>query len=174
MTPPDLPSDPSPHLAAVAAAAAAPGQPGAFFTALEAAMGATVGHRLFTILVADAAAGHSQRIHTNMPETYPVGGQKPITPTPWFARVLGEGECYVGRSYEDIRDVFFDHELIRSLGCESVLNVPVRWDGRSLGTLNLLHRAGYYREDMIPLARTFAALAVPGLLLAHRDGFGAS
>jgi hypothetical protein len=77
---------------------------------------------------------------------------------------------YIGRSYEDIREVFFDHELIRSLGCESVLNVPVRWNGRSLGTLNLLHRAGWYREADIPAARMFAALAAPGILQAIAEG----
>ncbi|WP_376100590.1 GAF domain-containing protein [Roseomonas sp. CCTCC AB2023176] len=162
--------DPAPHFAAVAAAVAAPGQPGALFAALEAGMRGAIGHRLFTILVADPEAGHSQRFYSNMPDAYPVGGRKPIAPTPWFARVLGEGDCYVGRSYDDIRDVFYDHELIRSLGCESVLNVPVRWDGRSLGTLNLLHEAGFYSEADVATGRLFAALAVPGLLAVHRQG----
>ncbi|MCS6933257.1 MAG: GAF domain-containing protein [Acetobacteraceae bacterium] len=158
--------DPAPHLAAVAAAQAAPGQPAALFAALYAAMGEALGHILFTILVIHPGAGESQRCYSNMPQAYPVGGRKPIARTPWFRSVLDEGVPYIGRSYEDIREVFFDHELIRSLGCESVLNVPVRWNGRSLGTLNLLHRAGWYEEADIPAARLFAALAVPGLLAA--------
>jgi GAF domain-containing protein len=78
--------------------------------------------------------------------------------------VLGAGEPYIGRTHDDIRDVFYDHELIRSLGCESVLNVPVRWDGRSIGTINLLHQAGWYTEADIPAAQLFAALAAPGLM----------
>ncbi len=156
--------DPAPQIAAVAAAAALPGQPAALFAALDGAMAAAIGHRLFTILVIHPGAAESQRYYSNMPEAYPVGGRKPINPTHWFRRVLDEGECYIGRTYADISDVFFDHELIRSLGCESVLNVPVRWNGRSLGTINLLHEAGFYGEADIQAARTFAALAVPGLL----------
>src|SRR5437899_2262833 len=39
--------DPTPHLAAVASAMARPGQPAATYAALEAAMEAVLGHRLF-------------------------------------------------------------------------------------------------------------------------------
>jgi len=156
--------DPAPHLAAVAAAMAQPGQPASLFAALDTAMGAAIGHKLFTVLVVHPGAGESQRYYSNMPDAYPVGGRKPINPTHWFRRVLDEGEPYIGRTYADIRDVFFDHELIRSLGCESVLNVPVRWDGASLGTINLLHEAGWYGEADVAAAKHFAALAVPGLM----------
>jgi hypothetical protein len=156
--------DPTPHLAAVAAAQGAPGQPGPLFAALDAAMGAAIGHRLFTILVIHPGAGESQRYYSNMPEAYPVGGRKPINQTHWFQKVLGEGVPYIGQTFADIRDVFFDHALIRSLGCESVLNVPVRWNGTSLGTINLLHEARWYAEADIAAARQFAALAVPGCL----------
>jgi hypothetical protein len=156
--------DPAPHLAAVAAAGAAPGQPDPLFAALDKAMAAAIGHKLFTILVIHPGAGESQRYYTNMPQAYPVGGRKPINQTHWFQKVLGDGVPYVGHTYEDIRDVFFDHELIRSLGCESVLNVPVRWNGQSLGTINLLHQARWYGDADIATARHFAALAVPGYL----------
>ncbi len=162
--------DPAPHYAAVAAAAGEPAQPGPLFGALDAAMGRAIGHRLFTILVVHPGANESQRYYSNMPREYPVGGRKPITQTHWFQRVLGAGECYIGRTYEDIRDVFFDHELIRSLGCESVLNVPVRWNGRSIGTINLLHHANWYTEADIPGAEVFAALAAPGLMQVIADG----
>lgn len=164
--------DPAPHLAAVAAATAEAGQPAPLFAALDAAMGAAIGHILFTILIADRAAGFNQRCYTNMPEAYPVGGRKPIVDTPWFRRVLDEGEPYIGRTAEDIREVFFDHALIRSLGCDSVLNLPVRWDGRSIGTINLLHGAGFYTEADLPAGRQFAALAVPAVLRAIGSAAG--
>ena len=162
--------DPAPHIAAVIAAQAEGGQPGPLFAALDAAMGRAIGHRLFTILVIHPGAHESQRYYSNMPKEYPVGGRKPINETHWFQRVLGAGEPYIGRTYEDIRDVFFDHELIRSLGCESVLNVPVRWNGRSLGTINLLHHANWYTEADIAAAQAFAALAVPGLMQVIAEG----
>ncbi len=162
--------DPMPHLTAAAAAAAEPGQPGALFTALDKAMGAAIGHKLFTILVIHPGARESQRYYTNMPKEYPVGGRKPITETPWFQKVLGQGVPYIGYDYADITDVFFDHELIRSLGCESVLNVPVRWNGTSIATINLLHQAGWYSEADVPAAKLFAALAAPGVMKVIAEG----
>jgi len=62
--------------------------------------------------------------------------------------------------------VFFDHELIASLGCASVLNVPVVWDDRVLGTINLLHEAEWYDEADAPIGLAFANLAVPALATA--------
>jgi GAF domain-containing protein len=157
--------DPGPHVAAVLAAQRAEDQPAALFRAVDAALEAAIGHLLFTILVHHPAARESERFYTNRPAEYPVGGRKPVTDAPWMRQVIGRGEPYIGRTREDIGSVFFDHELIFSLGCESVLNMPVRWRGRTLGTLNLLHRAGYYDEADVPVARLFAGLALPGLMM---------
>jgi hypothetical protein len=156
-------------LASVVAATGAPDQPQAIFAALDKAMGAAIGHKLFTILVIHPGANESQRYYSNMPDAYPIGGRKPINPTHWFNTVLGEGVPYIGYNYADISDVFYDHELIRSLGCESVLNVPVRWNGSSIGTINLLHERGWYERGDVALARHFAALAVPGVLKVIAD-----
>ena len=85
-------------------------------------------------------------------------------------RVYETGEPWIGRDAEDIRWAFPDHALILSLGCESAMNLPVRWQGRTLGTLNLLHRAGWYDEADAATGRIFAALAVPALLAARLPG----
>lgn len=160
--------DPLPHLLAVAHALRREGQPRASFAALQAAMGEAIGHILFTVLLHHHDTGESERFWTSHPTQYPVGGRKPLNPTPWTRQVLRDQRAYIGRTAEDIRAVFFDHELIASLGCDSVLNVPVVWNGRTLGTLNLLHRAHWYREADVPLAEAFAALAVPAYLLLLR------
>jgi hypothetical protein len=47
--------------------------------------------------------------------------------------------------------------------------VPVRWAGETLGTLNLLDRAGHYTEAHVPQVRLLAALAVPAFLVLTRD-----
>jgi hypothetical protein len=98
-----------------------------------------------------------------------VGGRKPVSPTPWTERLFVERRPYIGRTAEDIRAVFFDHELILSLGCASVLNVPVVWDGHTLGTINLLHEAGWYDEADIAVGQLFAALTIPALLNLTRS-----
>jgi hypothetical protein len=158
--------DPWPHVAAVVEALARAGQPRALFAALDRAMGATLGHRLFTVLRYDPEAQESERLYTSQAGAYPVGGRKPVRPTPAMTRLFGERRPYIGRTAADIRASFPDAELILSLGCESVLNLPVLFDGRVLGTINLLHSAGWYDEGDLPLGLTFAALAVPGYLAA--------
>jgi transcriptional regulator with GAF, ATPase, and Fis domain len=156
--------DPRPHLEAVAAVATLPGQPQALFGALEAALGAVLGHRLFTLMRYHARTGESERIYTSHPREYPVGGKKALNPTAWTEQVLRRQQPYLGRTPADVQAVFFDHALIASLGCGSVLNVPVVWDGRVLGTINLLHEAHWYDETDAPVGLLFAALATPGYL----------
>ena len=158
--------DPVPHLAAVAAAMARPDQPAATYAALDTALHAVLGHKLFTILRYHADTGESERVWTNRPAAYPVAGRKALNPTFWSRQVLEERRPYLGRTAADIRSVFFDHELIASLGCASVLNVPVVWDDRVLGTINLLHEAEWYDEADAPIGLAFANLAVPALTTA--------
>ena len=157
-------ADPLPHLVAVARAGGASGQPDALFAALDLALGAVIGHKLFTVLVYHADAAQSERRYSNQPAAYPVGGRKPVTPSPWTERLFRERRPYVGRTADDIRAVFFDHELILSLGWQSVLNVPVVWNERTLGTINLLHDEGWYDDGDVPIGLAFAALAVPAYL----------
>ena len=56
---------------------------------------------------------------------------------------------------------FFDHELIFSLGCESAINFPIRRDGRTLGSLNLLDVQGKYSAASLDDLITPAAMASP-------------
>jgi ABC-type oligopeptide transport system ATPase subunit len=156
--------DPLPHLEAVARAMREAGQPETGCRALDLGMGAVIGHKLFTVLLHHPRAQESERRYTNQPAAFPVGGRKPVSPTAWTERLFVERRPYIGRTAEDIRSVFFDHELIQSLGCASVLNVPVVWDARTLGTVNLLHEAGWYDEADVPVAQVFVALATPLLL----------
>jgi GAF domain len=152
------------QLDAVARAAAATGQPDTLFKALERATAEAIGHKLFTVLLFHPSNGESERRWTNQPKAYPVGGRKSLNQTFWTQQVLRELRPYIGRSYEDVKSVFFDHELIRSLGCESVLNLPVGYDGKPLGTINLLHEANFYREEHLPVGRVLAQLAAPVLM----------
>lgn len=151
-------------LSAVALAHADTQQPHATFDAIDKALAATIGHRLFTILVHHREARESERIYTNMREAYPVGGRKPITDSPWMRQVMQRGLPYIGRTADDLRDVFYDHELIVSLGCRSVLNIPLRWRGETLGTLNMLHEENWYDDGHVETARVFAQLAVPAVM----------
>ncbi|WP_088954841.1 GAF domain-containing protein [Variovorax sp. HW608] len=164
-----MPSDIA-QLARVARAHGDAQQPQATFAALDDALAKTIGHRLFTILVHHRAQRESERVYSNMPDSYPVQGRKPVTDSQWMRQVMGLGLPYIGRNADDIREVFFDHALIHSLGCESVLNIPLRWREQTIGTLNLLHQENWYQVHHVELATVFAQLAVPAVMaLAPAD-----
>lgn len=121
------------------------------FAAVENAANKFIGQVLFTVMAFDERAMQVQRIYSNNPEAYPPGGKKDKRETQWGRHVLQKGRPFIGLNSEDIRANFNDHELIMGLGLGSVLNVPVRVCGRTIGTMNLLHKPGFYSElDLRP------------------------
>jgi len=132
----------------------------AIFKAVEKGMAEVVGHKLFTLLYVAPNGKRVKRLYTNMPKEYPVGGYKEVKDTPWHQRVVQEKRAWVGHDAKDIEWAFFDHKLILSLGCESAMNVPVVYNGRLLGTMNLLDAAAHYKETDPARCEPFAALLV--------------
>jgi hypothetical protein len=157
-----------PHLTEIARTYAAAGQPETTFRALDTALGVVLGHKLFTILLHHADTRESERIYTNQPAAYPVGGRKALRDTAWGRQVIQDGRPFLGRTAADIREHFPDHALILSLGCASIINLPVHWDGHVLGTINILHEERWYDDGDVPIGLAFAALAVPAYLAAIR------
>ncbi len=142
------------------------------FEALWALTRDTVGVKLFTVMTHDATRGMAQRIYSNMPDAYPVSGTKPANETDWTRQVITNKQTFVANDIEGIAAVFSDHELIRSLGCESVINVPITIGGKVMGTINCLHEAGYYTRERVGASE---ALKLPGavcLLLNELKGKG--
>ena len=121
------------------AALAAAATPEAAFSALHRLADAVVGVRLFTVMTVDMAAGLARRAYTSDPESYPATGTKPVTMNAWFEVVHGRHEAFVANTLAEIAEVFPDHELIGSLGCGSVVNLPVLRAGRLVATVNLLY-----------------------------------
>ena len=156
------------HVARVIAAQQEVDQPGATFRAVEAALADIVGFRVFTVLVHHPALRQHRRVHSSEPKVYPVGDSIPTDAFPLWQRLLAAGEPYIGRTAEDIQWAILGHALVMSLGCESVLSMPVRWAGQTLGSFNLLNAAHWYSDADIPVARLFAQMALPAVMLAAR------
>lgn len=150
------------HLAG--AIAAAENQPDAAFEALFAFTRQVVGVKLFTIMTFDNETGMAQRIYTNMPDAYPVSGTKPTNRTHWSVEVMENKRTFLANDIEGIRAVFNDHELIQSLGCESVINVPVVVAGDVVGTINCLHEAGFYTDERVAASEALKLLGATCLL----------
>jgi hypothetical protein len=149
------------------AAMALPNQPAPLFQSLEKTLGAAVGHKLFTMAVY-RGDGSAERVYSNQPGPYPVGGRKTMQHTPWGAQVIDGRKPFLGRTRADIRWAFYDHELIESLGLGSAINLLVQYDGALLGTINLLHEENYYQEADLPTGAPFAALLAPAFARMQR------
>lgn len=141
-------------------------QPARAFDALCALTVSHVGVKLFTLMTRDPVEGYAERIYSNMPEAYPVSGRKPANRTRWSEIVIEQRRIFVANDIGAIAEVFNDHELIRSLGCESVINVPVEIDGEVVGTINCLHEAGFYTPERIAAAEALKLPAAACFLLA--------
>lgn len=151
-------------ISTLAAAQRASGQPATLFAAVGTAVDRCFGCILFTVLAYRRSEETLHRLYSNRPDINPVGGSKRMGRTAWTDRVLERGEAYIGYTYKDLKAVFADHETLGSIGCGSVLNMPIVWGGIVHGSLNLLDRPGRFGESDIPLARTFAQLTLPALL----------
>lgn len=138
------------------------------YAAADAAVKAILGHGLFTVLYVAPGGAEVARVYSSNPGAYPLRGRKHMGPTPWGDRVIRQGLHYVGRDDADIRWAFPDHELIRSLGLGSVINIAVALDGAVVGTLNVLDRAGAYTEEHVAQIEPFGALLAPLLADAGR------
>ena len=136
----------------------------AAFKALQDLTQATVGAKLFTVMTVDMAAEVARRAYTSDPENYPASGTKPINYGPWFDIVHKQRQYFVANTIADIAKVFADYELIDSLGCQSVVNMPVVLGGELVGTVNMLDVEGYYTPERVQMIREF--IAVPAKLAA--------
>ncbi len=145
----------------LARAMAEPNQPDATYNALCTLVDETIGVKLFTTMEIDRVRGVARRGFTNMPDAYPTSGEKPMNQDAWSAQVQDRHATFVANSIEEIAAVFPDYELIRSLGCESCLNLPIVIGGQVVGTLNCLHEAGHYTPERVAAAES---LKLPGAL----------
>lgn len=141
------------------ALASAQDQPAASFQALCTLADELVGVKLFTLTMVDHSRRQATRIFTNMPDAYPTQGTKPMPDNFWARQVFQRQEIFVANTIKDIAQVFFDHQLIQSLGCESVINIPVAVAGQVVGTINCLHEAGHYSPERARLSHN---LILPG------------
>ena len=120
------------------------------------------GHKLFTVMTVDMAAGLARRAYSNNASDYPVSGTKPIHRDQWFDIVHGQKRSFVANTIAEIAAVFPDYPLIASLGCGSVMNLPVVLKGELVATINMLHAEQHYTAERVAGAE--ALLAVPAKL----------
>ena len=108
----------------------------------------------------------ARRVYTSDPENYPCSGTKPVEMNSWFEVVHTRREMFVANTLAEIAKVFPDHELIGSLGCGSVVNLPIVLGGQLVATMNVLDRAHHYSSEQVSLIESMVSLPAKAALLA--------
>jgi hypothetical protein len=126
-----------------------------------------IGAKLFTTMTVDMQHELARRAYTSDPVSYPASGTKPIRYDSWFEIVHKERKSFVANTIEDIAKVFPDYELINSLGCQSVINIPVEVGGELLGTVNCLDVTNHYTPERVAASELLKAPARVAFLAAR-------
>jgi len=151
-------------LGRLAALAARKHEPTELYGAVDRLVQEVIGHKLFTMMRVHEATAEVERIYSSNTTAYPVGGRKAKRGTPWSRVVLDRGEVFVARNPDEVREAFSDYEVIFGLGIGSIMNIPLGYDGRRLGTMNISHDAGWFTEQHAAAGRLIAPYVVMSLL----------
>jgi hypothetical protein len=136
------------------------------YKAVERLAAETCGWRLLTILKYVEEEGVVERISSSDEAAYPLGGRKPLDKIEASHGAMEHGGIFLAATKEQVKEAFFDYELIFSLGITAIMNVPIRHAGRRLGTMNFCGEEGDYHEREMQIGRVLAGLLVPALLEA--------
>ncbi|MEW9583988.1 GAF domain-containing protein [Paraburkholderia sp. DGU8] len=148
-------------------------QPAEIFQAVHAVASSAIGARLFTIMSYDARQHEVERVYTNMPAVYPLGGRKKKRGTAWSNQILQDLKPFRAQTAQGIRDAFDDHAVMTSMGLGSILNIPIAYDGVCVGTMNMTHVESWYtrrHEQIGVLIGSFLAPALLDLQWARAHG----
>lgn len=151
-------------LAAIQELSARRHEPSQLYAAVDTLVQRVIGHKLFTIMRFHEATMEVERVHSSNTRAYPVGGRKQKRDTEWGQVVLDRGEVFIARDADEVRRTFDDYPLIFSLGVASIMNVPIGFGGRRLGTMNVSNEAHWFREEDAEAGRLIASVLVPSLL----------
>ncbi|MGT2462183.1 GAF domain-containing protein [Sinomonas atrocyanea] len=135
-------------------------------------MARAVGFRLFTVLAFRKDGQEMERIHSSRPAEYPVGGRKQVgtdVAADWLQASLEEQVPFFGKSRADVDRIFKDAELIASLGCGSIINVPVIAAGKTVAVLNVLDAEGAYTDDDVDTVQTIARHGAQAIIAAAKE-----
>lgn len=139
------------------------------YEALQALVQATVGAKLFTVMIVDMENELSRRAYTSDPVSYPTSGTKPLNYGPWFDVVHKQRAFFIANTIEDIAKVLFDHELINELGCQSIVNMPIIIGNTLIAVVNMLNVEGHFTPERVQMIRDVIAIPAKLAVLVARQ-----
>lgn len=139
------------------------------YARLEQEVQQEVGAKLVTLMWLDFATGRARRIYTNRPDLYPTDDSKPISQNPWHEHVIVNQNTFVANSLDEMDEQFADKEFFSAHGCSSVLNMPIIIDGRTVGSLNLLHEDNHFTPERIKRTQKLVLTAMLCIMLQQSN-----
>lgn len=107
---------------------------------------ALIGVKIFTLTAIEMPLMQVRRVYSSHPDVYPVLGTKPLVLDPWFEAMRTERRITAINTAAEMEGQFPDLALIRSLGCNSSLSVPIMVGNELVGTINALDVEGRYPD----------------------------
>lgn len=129
---------------------------------------ALIGARLFTLTSIDMDAMVVRRVYSSHPDLYPVLGTKPLVLDDWFEDMRTHRRITAINDAAGMEGNFPDLDLIRSLGCNASISIPVMIGNELIGTINALDREGRYRPDVVARAADLIVPATAVFLILRR------
>jgi len=123
----------------------------AFYKKLDKAIKNIIGHKLFTLTVIDRSTKYVERVYSNNKKIYPLLGTKPIPKNDWTRKVIIEKKEFLASSFNEIKKLFFDYEIIYSgkinikkQNVDLIVNISEDgWFGNSIGPYQHFNKAIY-------------------------------
>ncbi len=141
------------------------------FSALNQELAKHYSIRLFTLTLIDHQGQLAKRIYSSAPAQYPIGGYKHIEDNNWSTQVLEVGEPFIGNTEKALAEVFFDHQLIASMGLGAVINWPVIVEEKVIGTVNILSSENAYLDcDFAQFEALYSWFVIAFLLPVLEEG----
>ena len=100
-----------------------------------------------------------QRFYSSSAGQWPVQGRKRKTLTPWTERLFVRGQPFVAEGWEAIEQNFDDHALMRPMGLNAVINVPILRGNLCFATFNVFGTRGRWLPQEVLAARVLALAA---------------
>ena len=120
-----------------------------------------IGHKLITFTVIDEKLKFCERIYSNNSKIYPIFGQKKMPKNIWSKKVLKNKEHFLCKTKKDIKKIFYDYETIFSLGCGSIINLLILFQGKPIGTVNILNKENYYSNKDLKKIEFITIFLIP-------------
>jgi hypothetical protein len=135
--------------------------PASAYEAVDSILVQRLEHKLFTVLRYVPQTHEVERVYSSHTDLYPIGGRKQNVDSLFGRTVIRDAKPMICHDDADVVANFPDFEKLRGLGVSGMINVPVVWEGSTIGSLNISGEAGQFGDNEIPALTVLAGMLAP-------------